>query len=86
MPQSHTLDLEESHRYLLAVIQRCCMAGKDVTHDLTMYLETTVLVIVDLRTVECVVGHVNHSNEWGIVDCSGDFAGTVFVDPEVEIE
>jgi hypothetical protein len=49
-------------------------------------LETTVPVVVDLRTVECVVGCVNPGNEWGIVDCSGDFDRTVFVNLEVEIE
>ena len=86
MPQSRTLGLEESHRYLLAVIQPCSTAGKDATRQLTTYSETTVPVVVDLRTVECVVGRVNRGNEWGIVDRSGDFARTVFVDPEVEIE
>jgi hypothetical protein len=39
-----------------------------------------------LPMVECVVGRVNRGNEWGIVDRSGDFSRTVFVNPEVEIE
>lgn len=44
------------------------------------------MVVVDLHTVECVVGRIKRRNEWGIVDRSGDFARTVFVEPEVEIE
>jgi hypothetical protein len=86
MPQSRTLVLEESRRYLLAVIQPCSTAGKDATRQLMTYSETTVPVVVDLHTVECVVGCVNRGNEWGIVDRSGDFARTIFVNPEVEIE
>lgn len=44
------------------------------------------MVVVDLHTVECVVGRIKRRNEWGIVDRSGDFARTVFVEPGVEIE
>ena len=49
-------------------------------------METTVPVVVDLHMVECVVECVKRRNEWGIVDCSGDFARTVFMEPEVEFE
>ena len=38
-------------------------------------------IIIDLQVVECVMGHVKHGNDWGIIDHSGDFACTVFVDP-----
>ena len=86
MPQSRTHDLKEAHQYLLAVIQLCSTDGKDATHELTTYLETTVPVVVDMHMVECVVECVKRRNEWGIVDCSGDFARTVFMEPEVEFE
>jgi hypothetical protein len=86
MPWSHTLNLDKVCRYLLVVIQPCSTIGKDATCEVTTYSETTVPVVVDLRTVECVVGPVKRGNEWGIVDRSGEFAQTVFVDPEVEIE
>jgi hypothetical protein len=86
MPWSRTLNLDKVCRYLLTVIQPCSTSGKDATREVTTYSETTVPVVVDLRTVECVVGRVKQGNEWGIVDRSGEFARTVFVDPEVEIE
>ncbi|KAF8510856.1 hypothetical protein JB92DRAFT_3118618 [Gautieria morchelliformis] len=36
--------------------------------------------------IDCdgVVGRVQHGNEWGIFDHSGDLARTVFIDPEPE--
>ena len=36
--------------------------------------------------IKCVVGCVKCRDEWGIVDCSGDFARIVFVEPEVKFE
>ena len=53
----------------------------DATHEVTMYSNTTAPIVIDLRTVECVVGRVQRGNEWGIIDRSGEFARTVFVDP-----
>jgi hypothetical protein len=57
-----------------------------VTSELTTYVETTMLVVIDLHTIECVVGRVLHGNTWGIINHSGDFAHTAFVDPENEDE
>jgi hypothetical protein len=68
-------------RYLLALVEPCSTGGKDATRELTTYEATTAPIIIDLRTIECVVGRVRRGNEWGIIDRSGDFARTVFVDP-----
>ena len=50
---------------------------------LATYMETTAQVVIDLWKVECVVGRVRRGNEWGIIDRSGDFACTVFVDTPI---
>jgi hypothetical protein len=52
----------------------------------TTYEATTAPVIVDLRTIENVIGRVKRGNEWGIIDRGGDFARTVFVDPVDDAE
>jgi hypothetical protein len=80
LPHTETFNIQSSTRYLLAVIQPCSTRGRDATRELTTYAETTTPVVIDLRTIECVVGRVRRGNEWGIVDRSGDFARTVFVD------
>lgn len=61
----------------------CSTGSKDTTQELATYTETTALVVIDLRTVECVVGQVRRGSEWGIIDHSGDFARTVFVDTPI---
>ncbi|KAF8514178.1 hypothetical protein JB92DRAFT_3096276 [Gautieria morchelliformis] len=69
----------------VAVVQPCSTGGKDETSEVTTYTETRVSVVIDLRTMECVIGSVKRGgNEWGIVDRSSDFARTVFVDPEID--
>ncbi|KAF8512114.1 hypothetical protein JB92DRAFT_2830908 [Gautieria morchelliformis] len=69
----------------VAVVQPCSTGGKDATSEVTTYTETRVSVVINLRTMECVIGSVKRGgNEWGIVDRSGDFARAVFVDPEID--
>jgi hypothetical protein len=82
LPRTETLNIQSSTRYLLAVIQPCSTRGRDATRELATYVETTMPVVINLCTIECVVGRVRRGNEWAIVDRSGDFARTVFVDPE----
>ena len=81
LPASQTLGLTQPTRHLLALVEPCSTGGKDATRGLAIYEAMTAPIIIDLRTVECVVGRVKRGNEWGIIDRSGDFARTVFVDP-----
>ena len=80
LPCTPSLTISSPMRYLLAVVTPCSTGGKDATRELTTYTETTTPVVIDLRTVECVVGRVQRGNQWGIVDRSGDYARTIFVD------
>ncbi|KAF8512132.1 hypothetical protein JB92DRAFT_2930362 [Gautieria morchelliformis] len=59
-------------RHLLALVMPFSTGGRDATKVVTTYSLTTAPIVIDLRTVECM---------WGIVDRSGDYARTVFVDP-----
>jgi hypothetical protein len=86
MPRSHTINLNKVCCYLLVVLQPCSTHGKDATREVTTCSESTIPVVVDLHTVECVVGRVKRGDEWGIIDHSREFSRTVFVDPEVEVE
>ena len=83
LPCTPRLNISAGTRYLLALVTPCSTGGKDATRELTTYTETTAQVVIDLRTVECVVGRVRRGNEWGIIDRSGDFARTVFVDTPI---
>ena len=82
LPPTHTLDIMQPKHFLLALVTPCSTRGKDATRDVTTYEEMTRPVIIDIRTIECVVGRVQRGNTWGIIDRSGDITCTVFVDPE----
>jgi hypothetical protein len=75
------LGIEHPKHFILALVTHCSTAGKDATQELTTYESTTTSITIDIRMIECVVGCVRRGNGWGIVDRSGDFACTVFMDP-----
>lgn len=64
---------------LLAAITPCATSGEDATQQVLTYNKTTAQIIIDLRTVQCVVGRVCSRGSWGIIDRSGDFARTEFI-------
>jgi hypothetical protein len=80
LPRAPRINIMTPKHHLLALVTPCSTGGQDATKVVTMYSVTTAPIVVDLRTVECVVGRVKRGNEWGIVDRSGDYARTVFVD------
>ncbi|KAF8486605.1 hypothetical protein JB92DRAFT_3257362 [Gautieria morchelliformis] len=81
LPRAPHINIVMPKRHLLALVMPCSTGGRDATKVVTTYSLTTAPIVIDLRTVECVVGQVRRGNEWGIVDRSGDYARTVFVDP-----
>ena len=70
LPASHTLNLMQPTCFLLVVVIPCLTGGWDATREVTMYSNMTAPIEIDLHTVECVVGRVQHGNEWGIIDRS----------------
>ena len=52
---------------ILAVIQN---AKATLTNETYYYKELGIEEVVDLTTVQCVVGRIKHRGEWAIVDRS----------------
>ncbi|EKM49288.1 uncharacterized protein PHACADRAFT_107069, partial [Phanerochaete carnosa HHB-10118-sp] len=70
-------------RLLLAVITPCVTTNRDATQVVTSYCaEQQSQVVVDLRTVQSVVGRIFTREKWGIIDRSSNTARTVFVEDE----
>ena len=61
LPCSATPNIPVPKFYLLAVVWPCSTGGKDATCKLMTYINTTVPVVIDIRTVECIVGRVGSS-------------------------
>jgi hypothetical protein len=80
VPHAPCINIMTPKHHLLALVTPCATGSQDATKVVTTHSVTTAPIVVDLRMVESVVGRVKRGNEWGIVDSSGDYVCTVFVD------
>ncbi|KAI0628285.1 hypothetical protein C8Q77DRAFT_1068240 [Trametes polyzona] len=72
---------------LLAYIKPCKTDGRDATESLVFYKDYSAPIVVDIRSVQAVVGRVKTRGSWGIVDRSGVYARTVFTnESEADVE
>jgi len=44
------------------------------------YLQTGGLDPADIKSIQCVIGHVEDRGTWGLIDCSGPLAHVVFAE------
>lgn len=76
-------------RLLLAVIASCHTGRRDATETVVSYrAEPTERdqVVVDIRTIQSVVGRVRSRGKCGIIDRGYGIARTTFVEGEEEVE
>jgi hypothetical protein len=67
LPPAPQLNLTEPTTVILALIQEAKTELKDGIH---FYKEFGAEEVVDLKTVQCVVGRVKNGSEWAIIDRS----------------
>jgi hypothetical protein len=85
MPKSRKLGLARAETVVFAVIRKCHIADEDPNGlDIHYYEREGALDIVDLNTVQCLVGRiwVSLSKQWAIVDRSGQLARVQWDDEE----
>ena len=62
-----TLNLMQPTCFFLVVVIPCSTGGWNGICEVTMYSNITAPIVIALCMVECVVGQVQHGNEWGII-------------------
>lgn len=67
LPPAPRLDLTEPTTLILALIQEVNVTLRDGVYS---YKEFGPEEVVDLKTVQCVVGRVKDRHEWAIIDRS----------------
>ena len=72
---------------LLAVIQDCeineaTRTQAEIDLDIRYITRMGALQVVDLQTVQCVVGRVKDRGKYAIIDRSGTLARAIFVDDD----
>ncbi|KAI0371378.1 hypothetical protein BV20DRAFT_1035360 [Pilatotrama ljubarskyi] len=77
---SATPPLPQGETLLLAVIQTCSIESSDARLDIHFYKRLGRTEVVDLTTVQCVVGRVHDRGQYGIIDRSGTLSRALYVE------
>jgi hypothetical protein len=75
------LGLLNTSTIILAAIRTCNLDAVDPQLqglDIWYYSSEGALHVVDITSMECLVGHIQDWNKWAIIDCSGTLAQAVY--------
>jgi len=80
IPESNELKMKKPESLCLVVIWqvKAVLPNAHRIPPILFYLQTGALDPVDIKSIQCVVGHVEDWKKWGLVDCSGPLAHAVF--------
>lgn len=85
MPVSLELGIERPETLILAAIKSCKIEQHDRHLDVHLYKDHGRTEVVDITSIQCVVGRVRDRNRWVIIDRSGSLARAQY-NPELEGE
>ncbi|KAI0638582.1 hypothetical protein C8Q77DRAFT_1188451 [Trametes polyzona] len=68
----------ESQTLVLGVIQRCEVTEEIASLDVHYYERMGAVEVVDITTVQCVVGRIRDRNRWAVIDRSGALSRAIF--------
>ena len=74
---------------ILAAIRSCVLENVDSqleTLDIRYYTGTGALHVIDITSVQCVVGRIWDRNKWAIIDRSGSLARALYVEDAMVAE
>lgn len=69
-------------RVVLAIIRSCKVEEDHPKLDIHYYSEDGALDVVDISTVQCLVGRVFDRGRWAIFDRSGSLSRAVYTEGE----
>jgi hypothetical protein len=75
LPRATGLDIDEPATLILAGIKSCVLNSLGMPY----YMDLGHYEVVDMTTVQCLIGQVPVGNKWGIIDRSGKLVQTYFV-------
>jgi len=87
IPGSNELETKEPESLCLAVIQqvKAILPNAHGIPPILFYLQTGALDLANIKSIQCVVGHVEDRGKWGLVDRSGPLAHAVFTEASAAI-
>ena len=84
IPKSTELKTKEPQIVCLAVIRqvRAILPNTQGMPLIPFYSQSGALDPADIKSIQCVVSRVEDRGNWGLVDCSGPLAHTVFAEAD----
>ncbi len=79
---SATPPLLRGEKLLLAVIRTCSIETSDERLDLHFYKQHGRTEVVDLTTIQCVVGRILDRGRYAIIDRSGTLSRALYVEED----
>ncbi|KAK1235307.1 hypothetical protein PQX77_001465 [Marasmius sp. AFHP31] len=80
-PASQALDVPEETTLILAAIERCAVYDANEL-GMPVYEKMGVTEVVDIGTVQCLVGRIQEGRRWTIIDRSGTISRSYYVPGE----
>jgi hypothetical protein len=83
LPADSTLGLMHESTRILALITPCVLEQSSLSVGIPYYSKVGPPEVVDLQSIQAVVGRVQDRGNWFILDRSGPLANAEFVDTEI---
>jgi hypothetical protein len=82
IPESTELKMKKPKDLCLAVIQQvhADLSNADAILPIPFYKQTGALDPTDIKSIQCIVGHVKDWKKWGLINHSGSLAHVVFTE------
>ena len=72
------LELGNNNEIVLAAIRSCNIRRSHKVLDIHYYKRNGELDVIDIQSIQALVGRIKDSDEWAVVDRSGSLARAVF--------
>jgi hypothetical protein len=84
IPESNKLKMKKHETLCLAVIWQVHINFPDahMMPPISYYSQTGALDPTDIKSIQCIVSHVEDRGDWGLVDCSGPLMHAVFTEED----
>ncbi|KAH9889500.1 hypothetical protein C8Q73DRAFT_707899 [Cubamyces lactineus] len=67
---------------VFAIIRTCKVIDSHQSLDIHYYTQTSTLDVVDITTVQCLVGRIHDRGRWAIIDRSGSLSRAIYAEDE----
>jgi len=80
-PASHVLGVKEETTFILAAIEKCDVYAVNRL-EMPVYEKMSAVEVVDITTVQCLVGRIQEGRRWTIIDRSGAISRSFYIPGE----